>query len=395
MRITLLATTALAAAGMVAVGTSPASAAERLKLELGGYFQAYYVFVDQKKSSSGQPADDRRWNDLKREGEIFFKGEVALDNGMKVGVQVELEAETCGDQIDESYLYFQGDFGKVIIGSENSAAYLMSYGAPAVDANFDGADPNYRIFQPGGNRAAATQAYAPVMTGDSEKITYMSPRFSGFAGGISYTGDNCEEASVGQLCAKGGAFAGLPGQRRGGLQGNAVAQQRDIVELALNYEQKFDGFGIAAGATYGWGKIENRGAFANAKNQQQWTAGLNLTFGQFTVGGGYYWDNLGVQNNGKAQAFTGGLAWQNGPLRLAASYMYKEQEAGTPFATNSGVNDDKLHRYLVGASYQYAPGMQLRTSIHYYDLKGPDNSNTNSNDNNDTLAFVVGTVIQF
>ena len=84
---------------------------------------------------------------------------------MKVGVHVELEAEVSGDQINESYLYFQGNFGKVIVGSENSAAYLLSVGAPTVDPNFDGADPNYRIFQPGGNRAAATQQYAPTMTG--------------------------------------------------------------------------------------------------------------------------------------------------------------------------------------------------------------------------------------
>lgn len=376
MRKTLLATTALAAAGMVAVGASPASAAERLKLEIGGYFQAYYAFVDQKKDGAGQPADNRRWNDLKREGEIHFKGEVALDNGMKVGIQVELEAETCGDQIDESYLYFQGDFGKVIVGSENSAAYLMSYGAPAVDASFDGADPNYRIFQPGGNRAAASQAYAPVMTGDSEKITWMSPRFSGFAGGISFTGDNCEEAGGGQICTKGGSFAGMPLDNRGILQNNGVPQQKDIIELAINYEQKFDGFGIRGGVTYGFGDTENSGAFANSKDQEQLTAGLNLTFGQFTVGAGYYWDNLGVRRNGDAMALAAGLAWQNGPLRLAASYMYKEFEAGTANAVNAGVSDDKLHRYLVGGSYQYAPGMQLRAAIHYYDLKGPDNTNT-------------------
>src|SRR3546814_8833431 len=62
---------------------------------------------------------------------------------MKVGLDVQLEAETCGDQIDESYLWFQGDFGKLVLGSENSAAYLMSYGAPAADSAFDGADPNY------------------------------------------------------------------------------------------------------------------------------------------------------------------------------------------------------------------------------------------------------------
>ncbi|MFN4090850.1 MAG: porin [Alphaproteobacteria bacterium] len=419
MRKTLLATTALAAAGMVSFGSSaPASAAERLKLELGGYFQAYYAFVNQSRKRSGtpvniaapgappnfvstsEPAADRRWNDLKREGEIFFKGEVALDNGMKVGIQVELEAETCGDQIDESYIYFTGDFGKVIIGSENSAAYLMSVGAPAADASFDGADPNYRLFQPGGNRAAASQAYVPNITGDSEKITYMTPRFSGFMAGISFTGDNCEEASVGQICAKGGGFIGMPLKRRGITQNNGIAFQRDIIELAANYTQNFDGFGVRAGATYGWGKIENRSAFDNATSQRQWTAGLNVTFGQFTVGGGYYWDNMGVSRNGDSRAYAAGVAWQNGPLRLGASYLNKKMERGTAFATNRGVRDDRIHRYLVGGSYQYAPGMQARAAIHYYDLKGGNDTRAgtvgaNTNTNNDSWAFTIGTVLLF
>src|SRR3546814_17311751 len=97
---------------------------------------------------------------------------------MKVGLDVQLEAETCGDQIDESYLWFQGDFGKLVLGSENSAAYLMSYGAPAADSAFDGADPNYAwspFFDAFGE---STFAYAPNMTSDSEKITYFSDRKS-------------------------------------------------------------------------------------------------------------------------------------------------------------------------------------------------------------------------
>lgn len=406
MKKHLLGTTALAAAaGLVALAApTSADAAERLKLGVAGYFQAYYAFVDQKQTGTGEPAESRREWDLFREGEIHFTGEVPLDNGMRIGVHVELEAETCADDIDESYLYFQGSFGKIIVGSENSAAYLLSVGAPTVDANFDGADPNYRIFQVGGNRAAATQQYAPTMSGDSEKITYLSPRFAGFQVGVSYTGDNSEEATVGQVKARGGSFAGMPTD-------DDIGEQQDIIEVGVNYEQKFNDFGILAGATYGWGSLEDRGSCAavppgpggvppgvpascNFDDQEQWSVGLNVTFAGFTIGAGYFWDNAGIRSNGDREAIAAGINYRIGPLLLGASYLHLTQEQGTG-ATAGGSRDDEIDRYLVGARYTFHPGMEARASVHYYDLDGANNTATGANDRNDAFAVVGGIVVSF
>src|SRR5690606_33652411 len=101
VRKTLLATTALAAATGLAAVASPAGAAERLSVSIGGYFQAYYGFWDVDPTDTGPAAaptgeNSYRSHDFFREAEIHFKGEVALDNGMKVGLDVQLEAETCG-----------------------------------------------------------------------------------------------------------------------------------------------------------------------------------------------------------------------------------------------------------------------------------------------------------
>jgi predicted porin len=372
----LLGTTALAAAtgfAALAVPTS-ADAAERLKVGVAGYFQAYYAFVDQSKDGNGQVADDRREWDLFRESEIHFTGEVALDNGMRVGVQVELESETCADQIDESYLYFQGNFGKVVVGSENSAAYLLSVGAPTVDANFDGADPNYRILQPGNNRAVATQQYAPTSTGDSEKISYFSPRFEGFQLGVSYTGDNSEEASVGQIKARGGSFAGMPSD-------NDPGEQQDIFEFGVNFERKFNDFGILAGATYGFGDLENNAG--GQKDFDEWSAGLNVTWGGFTIGGGYYETNQGLTGNNDRTAYAAGLNYRIGPMVLGASYLHKEFEEG-------GGKNDILDRYMAGVRYTFHPGMEARGSVQYYDADG----NTSA-ERNDALAIVAGVVVNF
>src|SRR5690606_24129692 len=325
-----------------------------------------------------------RSHDFFREAEIHFKGEVALDNGMKVGLDVQLEAETCGDQIDESYLWFQGDFGKVVLGSENSAAYLMSYGAPAADANFDGADPNYAWAPFADKFGESTFAYAPNMTSDSEKITYFSPRFGGFGFGVSYTPDNTEDQGSSAIPARDNDSAAYAGR-------TGASAQSDIVELGVNYEQKFDGFGVLAGLTYGFANDVERGAQLpgdpDEKKQREWSAGLNLTFGGFTVGGGYWWNNGGLSSDGDYEAYTAGLAWANGPLRLAASYMNYEIESGNVggrFAVENPGDDLEMDRYVVGASYVYAPGMQVRGTIQYWDWDGED-----------ALAGIVGTVITF
>src|SRR3546814_10285793 len=72
VRKTLLATTALAAAtGLVAIA-SPASAAEKLSVKIGGYFQAYYGYFD-VENNDNVGGGDYRSHDFFREAEIHFK----------------------------------------------------------------------------------------------------------------------------------------------------------------------------------------------------------------------------------------------------------------------------------------------------------------------------------
>ena len=165
--------------------------------------------------------------------------------------------------------------------------------------------------------AYSTLAYVPNLTSDSEKITYISPRFAGFALGASWTPDNTEDAGS----------SAVPGRTDDAVAaGRGRAQnagQRDIFEFGLNYENKFGDFGILAGATYGFASaIEDRSNIvANIDEHEDFSLGLNLTYAGFTVGGGYYWTNQGFATNGDLDAWAVGLAWANGPLRIAAQYL--------------------------------------------------------------------------
>ena len=41
-------------------------------------------------------------------------------------------------EIEESYAYFSGAWGRVNFGSEDGAAFLLQVAAPSADANIDG-----------------------------------------------------------------------------------------------------------------------------------------------------------------------------------------------------------------------------------------------------------------
>ena len=78
MKKSLLATTALAALGAVAVA-GPATAAEKIKVSVGGYMEQWFGYSDNKNSVNA----DRLAFDQQSDGEIHFKGSTTLDNGIK------------------------------------------------------------------------------------------------------------------------------------------------------------------------------------------------------------------------------------------------------------------------------------------------------------------------
>ena len=95
MKKVLLGSTALVAAGMIA--SAPASA--KMKLSVGGYMEQWVGYVSQDDVGTA----DYSGVDVKSDSEVHFKGMTKLDNGMSVGVNMQLEGNGGGDTIDESY----------------------------------------------------------------------------------------------------------------------------------------------------------------------------------------------------------------------------------------------------------------------------------------------------
>ena len=338
MKKVLMGTTALVAMGAWAV--SPAAAAEeKISIAVGGYYESVVSFVDQ---SFDNPAIDMHEINVRQEGEIQFKGETTLDNGLTIGVNVQLEAVAQSDQLDEQYVYFSGEFGRVIVGAENSAAYLMGYSAPSVGLGVN--SPNFFLFSP---QSSAPTANFVTFVSDANKLTYFSPRFSGFQLGLSYTPN---------IDARGGD------RQTFGLNTDGdIGDQSDVVGLGLNFVNSFNGFDVAVSGTYEFGSLEANNGAGTFDDRNQWQVGANVGFAGFTIGGSY-----GVDDNGLAGSFedTGydlGVSYETGPWGVSIAWFHSEQE----FAGVS--QDDELDLMELGASYALGPGITITGSIQRFD----------------------------
>jgi len=369
MKKLLYGTTTLVAAGMLAGG---AQAADKIKVGVGGYWYAY-VAAGSQDDGAGEPGENRRGHQINREGEIIFTGKTNLDNGVQYGVQVQLEAESSGDIIDETFMWMSGSFGRVNIGSENSASYLMGYGAQAPShwsAGLNSPGSNFTN-NPGRGAFFSTNAQ---LTSDAEKITYFTPRMSGFQLGVSYTPENgCESGG-----ACGGSYAGFQ-------LDNEAGEHSEVIEIGANYNTKMGGTAIGVSGSWGEGDLETPAA--GSEDRSEWTVGLKATMGAITVGGRYRNDDRGVSTgNSDDDVWVVNVRYKEGP------WGYGIQMASSKRGGGAAGGDDEWRGIEIGGSYSIGPGIVIPFGFQMHDVS--DAANVAAEENEATIVF-VGTVLGF
>lgn len=352
----------LSSAALVGVAFAAAPAMAQVDVTVGGHTKNYIGYLSQDDTAA---ATEERNFDMLRESELHFNAEGTADNGLTYGFHVESEVDGVdGFAVEESYLYLSSNLGRVNLGSEDGAAYLLQVAAPSADANIDGLRQyiqpvNYGITSLAGGAFATTVAagsngnggldYDNDLSAQDEKITYLSPNWSGFQFGLSYTPETVDDVGT-----------GLGGFNTDNTEDNLGS----AYEAAVRYEGTFNNIGFALGAGYSTIDIEeNIVAPGAVDDPEEWNIGADFDIGAFGIGA--VWteqDNVNSANNTESETFVLGGDYTTGPFQFGVSYLNND------FDNAGGVAGDvETDRYTGGVVYTVTQGLTLRGSISFVD----------------------------
>jgi outer membrane protein OmpU len=355
MKRSILGTTALVAVG--AIGLAPAEA--KIELGLSGYMNTYFS-VASIDEGDNDPQDFNPTG-VFSDGEVHFTGEVTLDNGISFGANVQLEmfgnANSGGDTIDEKFAYMESSFGRITAGSEDSAAYIMHYAAP-----YAGLPVNsgwVTVFIPANPDSSTAFQHPGVSTyidwgSDENVITYYTPRFFGFQLGLTYA-----PSLVGN-----GDGKNFP------VEADTETEYNNGFAVGLNFVEDFNGFGVAASVGWRYAQASDFISDAGFDDYQAISAGLQLSYAGFTVGGSYANEYDGMITGDaidgfvstEGQSWDAGATYNLGPWTFGITYFQGEVE--NEVADN---DQDKLWAIQGGLYYALGPGITVGAGVMYGD----------------------------
>ena len=375
----LLSTSALA---LGAALTQPA-AAQEWNLKWGGFMSQHVVIGD--ISTPGVPGAefDGDGLDIHSDTEIQFTPSVTLDNGLTFGVNVQFEGNN-GFSVDESFMSISSDrFGKLDIGSENSAGYKLMTGTPGVTTMwinspstssfipFTGVDVATGTLTALPFRQAGISSYTEVAgNNDVQRITYYTPDFNGLTIGVSYAPQGAVNA--------GNSFSI-----------NKAAVLSDIFDIGINYSNTFGATDITLAAR--WGTGETPSLAPGASDPETWGVGFEVGFNNFTIGGTYS-ENDNDETLIAAPAVGDSEGWSFGVTYDAAgpwSFEALTYQSETDIAAGGVVTGFQVDReaYRIGASRDLGPGVDWDVYLIYEER---DDTRTPIDDVDGTL---LGTAI--
>ncbi|MCE8000776.1 MAG: porin [Rhodobiaceae bacterium] len=350
MKKTLLGTTALVSAGLVA---GPALASDPLTVTVSGSVVTGFYFVDMD-TVGGVDADDTKVAVVARNVDIVASG--TLDNGLVAGAALKVQlgddegnALNTGDDatFSEAYTFLEGGFGRLELGATDGAAFKMHYSSPWFVPGNGVDSPNIYNMNNGGVTFSSRTSTFSLLAEDDNKISYFTPRLAGFQLGASFTPD------VG---------ANDPVANGFGLSATNSAVE-DVFEIALNYAGEFGGVSLGADVFYVTGEAPGAGATGDPTEQG---VGLSLGWGGFTLGGAYTQveditarTQAAVTTGNESDSWTVGLAYGSGPWTVGAAYFESETENTT------GVNIGENSFLQVGGGYSLGAGVDVGLDIQF------------------------------
>jgi outer membrane protein OmpU len=329
MKKSLLATTALVALGAATVA-APASA--NFEVKLSGYMEQYFGYSDNDKDA----VDNAKVFNQNSDAEYYISGKQTLDNGLTIGFQIEMEAENTTVDNDEQYAYIEGSFGKLTLGSENPAGYLMHLATKSNGIGVEENDSGFWIAGTTGNMNR-TNVHSEV-SDDRNTVTYMSPNVNGIQLGVSF----------------------IPTDATDSLSPAGTQRTNDSVRdngysVGASYSGSFtNDVSLKVAAGYSDGGNDDGLAGDNTAV----TAGIQVGFGGFTVSGAYG-SNDNDSGGNEYSNFATSLAYAAGPMGVSITGIFGKNDQ----------RDDKQNGFELGASYAMGPGVKAQASLYHVNRK--------------------------
>jgi hypothetical protein len=373
MKKILLGTTLLSAVGLFA----GAAQAEGPKVTLGGFADFQIGVVNEDLDTN------TRAHAFRSDTEVTVRVDGKTEGGLGYGGGIDLEADTGqtgsgstlssdsdnqGLNASRTFVYVDGSWGRVEMGSEVGAQGTMKVDASNIARATGGIDGDFTYYMtaPSGNFWVTPDldlGYGAGALGNESqenlnKVTYYTPRFAGFQVGVSYMVNN-------------------------GSTGLTTSNQENIWAGGVSYEGKFDQVSIAAAVTGERGSAE----VGAREDLRAWNAGAKLGYMGFSVAGSYGnispVGSLNSSNVDDTKYWTLGGAYETGPFGASVTYLNSERGV-----TSSTSND--FDNISVGVDYKLAPGFTPYAEVSFFDA-----DLTGSTVDNKGTVFIAGTQLNF
>jgi outer membrane protein OmpU len=371
MKKALLATTALAGAALLAAPASAGTVGSKddMAVTLGGTMW-FSVSMKDQDVSAGR---GRGYNFNVNETEVYVGASNTADNGIKYGVNIELNAGG-GDATaaDEVYAFLDSDvWGRIEMGDQDDATNRMQLGAWNAHKGFGGPIGGLGMLSTwgtlGGETLIARADWQPLTTNDETKVIYFSPRFSGFQIGATLTPDT-------------GEVSGQPAT----LDTDNDGDWENVMDIGANYVGKFDEVGVGLSIGYQWGDGESTSGSATAEEDLEILGiGGKVDFAGFTIGAHYrdYNETALSTANANLGADAGdqwsiGVGYQAGPWGISAWYLTAEKDNTN--TSPAAARTTEVTRFGLGAGYTVAPGWLLRADLEWLDHENRGGTRTGS-----------------
>lgn len=167
----------------------------------------------------------------------------------------------------------------------------------------------------------------------TDRLTYLTPKFNGFQGGISYAPKVSNSR---------------------GIEAMEVPDFENLWEIAARWDGEFNGFGISFGGGYSTSENPTSGG----REPEGWNTGLSISWNQFSLGGAYLSEDEIYTDDIETTTWVVGAAWDNGPYHVGASYLARKDEVPT-------FGDQDSWKAAIGAGYAFGPGMTFRGAVAF------------------------------